>query len=140
MSLDKPAAQAGALGWVMVPDPGNDPDVATIRYDEFVRRLFKKLPTFNEDLMHAALGVCGEAGELGDAIKRAAVYGKPIDRANVIEELGDLRFYIQAVQNLLGIPEHVVLQHNAVKLSERYAKLQYSDAAAIARADKSPGT
>jgi NTP pyrophosphatase (non-canonical NTP hydrolase) len=90
-------------------------------------------------LLHAALGICGEAGELADAIKRHVIYGKDLDLKNVIEELGDLRFYLQAVANLVKIPEHTILQENGNKLSERYKKLQYSDQAAIERADKKSG-
>jgi NTP pyrophosphatase (non-canonical NTP hydrolase) len=87
-------------------------------------------------MMHAALGICGEAGELADAIKKRYVYGKPLDVQNVIEELGDLRFYMEAVMNLLGIGDQEVLQANANKLAVRYKSLTYSDVAAVERADK----
>ena len=106
-----------------------------IRYDQFVLQLFKG-DTAPMMKLHAALGVCGEAGELGDAIKKEVIYGKPLDMPNLVEELGDLRFYIQAVQNIYGIPESLLLQYNADKLSKRYASLRYSDEQAIARADK----
>lgn len=106
-----------------------------IRYDKFVELLFKVMPIAMMKA-HCAIGVAGEAGELADCIKREIIYGKTIDRKNLIEELGDLKFYIQATQNLYGITEQEVLQTNADKLSERYAGLAYSDQAAINRADK----
>lgn len=109
-----------------------------VRYDQMVLQLFKA-DTAPGMLSHAALGIAGEAGELVDAIKKHTIYGKPLDRENVIEELGDLRFYIQAVQNVLGISESDVLQHNANKLSKRYRGLRYTDQAAIDRADKTAG-
>lgn len=129
-----------ANSFVLVPrqevDPNNpDSDSKSIRYDSFVALLFK-LQTPNEMLMHAALGICGEAGELADAIKKHVIYGKPMDYNNVLEELGDLRFYMQALQNLLAITEQRILQNNADKLSVRYKQLTYSDNAAISRADK----
>ena len=112
------------------------PDEPTmIRYDDFVRQLFKA-DTFQMMAAHAAMGIAGEAGEFTDAIKKHIMYNKPIDRANIIEELGDLRFYMQAAQNLFGITESAILQANADKLATRYAGLRYTDAAAIARADK----
>ena len=116
----------------------DNPDLIAdlIRYDQFVLQLFKA-DTAPGMLNHAVLGVAGEAGELVDAIKKHTIYGKPLDRANIIEELGDLRFYIQAMQNVLGITESEVLQANADKLSKRYRGLKYSDKAAIERADKS---
>lgn len=107
----------------------------TVRYDQFVLQLLKA-DTKDMMLLHCGLGVCGEAGELADAIKRHVIYGKPLDRANVIEELGDLRFYMEAVCNILGISDQEVLQANADKLSKRYKDLTYSGEAAIARADK----
>ena len=116
------------------PDnPDLRPDI--IRYDQFVYQLFKA-DTYREQLYHATLGVCSEAGELSDAVKKHLAYGKPLDLHNVIEELGDLRFYMQAIQNMLGISEQDLLQANATKLQERYRGLKYSDQAAITRADK----
>ena len=106
-----------------------------IRYDQFVLQLFKADSSALMK-MHAGLGVCGEAGELGDAIKKEIVYGKIPDVINIMEELGDLRFYIQALQNLYNIPEQLLLQYNADKLAKRYASLRYTDEEAIRRADK----
>lgn len=120
--------------WVNVVNEGSI-HPTPIRYDQFVQRLYK-VETEKDMAMHAALGICGEAGELADAIKKRYVYGKPLDITNVVEELGDLRFYIQAVMNLFGIEEHEVLQSNANKLATRYKNLTYSDVQAINRADK----
>jgi NTP pyrophosphatase (non-canonical NTP hydrolase) len=113
----------------------NEPEFETVRYDEFVRRLFKVM---SPEMMkaHCAMGVSGEAGELCDAIKKEIIYGQPADRKNIVEELGDLRFYIQATQQMYDISEGEVLQANAHKLSERYKKLVYSDQAAKDRVDK----
>lgn len=104
-------------------------------YHQFVSALFKH-DTQDMEHMHAALGVAGEAGELADAIKKHVVYGKPLDRANIVEELGDLRFYMQQIMNMHGITEEEVLQGNATKLNKRYPSGGYSNEAAIARADK----
>jgi NTP pyrophosphatase (non-canonical NTP hydrolase) len=88
-------------------------------------------------LLHMSIGVAGEAGELLDAIKKWVIYGKPLDRENVIEELGDIEFYLQGIRETLDIAREHTLAANLVKLSKRYGeKLRYSDAAAVARADK----
>ncbi len=86
--------------------------------------------------LHMAVGVSGESGELLDAVKKAAIYGKPIDRENVVEELGDLEFYMEGLRQGLGITREETLQANVAKLGARYAAGKYSDKAAIARADK----
>ena len=109
-----------------------------VRYDMFVKQLFKA-DTQEGMMIHAALGIAGEAGELVDAIKKRCIYGKPLDIDNVIEELGDLRFYMEALMNLLDISDREVLQANANKLAKRYKSLTYSDTAAIERADKKEG-
>jgi NTP pyrophosphatase (non-canonical NTP hydrolase) len=106
-----------------------------IRYADFVSNLFKH-DTQDMEFMHAALGVAGEAGELADAIKKHVVYGKELDWNNIVEELGDLRFYMQQIMNMIGVTEDSVLQHNANKLGKRYKSGSYSNEQAIARADK----
>jgi NTP pyrophosphatase (non-canonical NTP hydrolase) len=88
------------------------------------------------DLWHGATGCCTEAGELLDAVKKVVCYSKPIDRENVIEELGDLEFYMEMVRATLGITREDTLKHNMAKLAERYKNYKYSDQQAIDRADK----
>lgn len=87
-------------------------------------------------LDHMGIGICGEAGELMDAIKRRTIYRKNLDLANVIEELGDLEFYMEGLRNALGITREETLAANIAKLMVRYEKLTYSNEAANGRADK----
>lgn len=108
-----------------------------VRYDQFVKQLFKA-DTQELMMVHAVMGISGEAGELLDAIKKRWVYGKTLDIENVIEELGDIRFYMEALMNILDISDREILQANANKLAKRYKSLTYSNEAAIAREDKKP--
>lgn len=108
----------------------------SVPYHKFVAALFKNMGTDSNNLMHAAIGISGEAGELLDAVKKLWAYSKPLDRANTIEELGDIEFYLQAMRNQLGLRREEILQANAAKLSVRYSSGTYSDAQAQARADK----
>lgn len=87
-------------------------------------------------LIHMVLGICGETGELLDAIKKAVIYKKPIDLANIIEELGDIEFYLEGLRQGLGVDRETTLIANREKLSKRYAEGSYSDRAAQLRADK----
>lgn len=82
-------------------------------------------------MLHMAVGIAGEAGELLDAI-----YRKPIDRDNVLEELGDLEFYMEGLRQGLGVTREETLEANIAKLGKRYKGHSYSDQAAIERADK----
>ena len=107
-----------------------------IRYDQFVNNLFKPMPSSRDMVHHACTGISGEAGELLDASKKAWVYGKAYNLENIIEELGDIRYYYQAMLNMLGVSDGDIVAHNTFKLRQRYPDLVYKDQDAIARADK----
>lgn len=87
-------------------------------------------------ILHMSVGISGEAGELLDAVKKAVMYRKPIDRENVIEELGDLEFYMEGLRQGLGITREETIEANIEKLGKRYKGHQYSDQQAQDRADK----
>lgn len=110
------------------------PKEAHETYEMFVARLFAKKHTGNDGYMHAAAGLSGESGEVLDLIKKVWVYGKPLDRGKLIEELGDIMFYWQAAANLLGLSAHEIKRENMRKLNKRYPQ-GYSDKAAIERVD-----
>lgn len=87
-------------------------------------------------LLHHAMGIGGEAGELVDAIKKHIFYGKPLDEKNVVEEIGDILWYATRLLNVLGYSLEDAMGANHIKLNKkRYAK-GYSDKAAVDRADK----
>lgn len=87
-------------------------------------------------LIHMVMGISGEAGELLDAIKKFTIYNKPLDIENVIEELGDLEFYMEGLRQELHITRAMCIEANKAKLAKRYQSLSYSDQAAQERADK----
>ena len=86
-------------------------------------------------LWHMASALCGEAGELFDAVKKSVIYGKDLDMENVVEELGDIEFYLEGLRSTLEVTRLQTLAHNLLKLDRRYGK-EYSDEAAQERADK----
>ena len=98
--------------------------------------ILEKLTPDDCVLLHAAVGISGESGELLDAIKKSVIYRKPLDRENVIEELGDLEFFIENLRSCLGITREETLAANIKKLSIRYPNWGYSDQRAQERADK----
>lgn len=104
-------------------------------YSAFVRRRFLKRNEGPDGLMHCAIGIAGEAGELADCIKKVWVYGAALDRANLVEELGDLEWYMEALRGLAGITRLEVLEENIKKLTKRYPQ-EYTDELALRRLDK----
>lgn len=114
-----------------------------ITHAEMVKKLAKSgmdicasLTPHMAHIWHMATGVCTEAGETMDAAKKYAIYCKPIDRDNVIEELGDLEFYMEGLRQGLSITREETLAHNIAKLGKRYEGHNYSNQAAQDRADK----
>lgn len=114
-----------------------------INFADMVKVLAKKgdviaaeLTAKDAHLLHMVVGVSGESGELLDAVKKAVIYRKPLDRENVIEELGDLEFYLEGLRQGLGITRDETIEANIVKLSKRYEGLKYSDQSAQLRVDK----
>jgi len=100
----------------------------------------KSLTPLKCGILHMAVGISGEAGELLDAIKKRVIYDKTLDRENVIEELGDLEFYMEGLRQELNITREQTLAHNVNKLltgkNARFAKGKYSNEQAQTRADK----
>jgi NTP pyrophosphatase (non-canonical NTP hydrolase) len=71
-------------------------------------------------LLYGALGISGEAGELLDAVKKHVMYGKELDRTNVLEELGDICWYMALVLETVGSSFEEIMQLNHDKLEKRY--------------------
>lgn len=107
-------------------------------YPAFVAHLAKQHPTDEQNFLHGAIGVSKEAGELLDNAYRYWNYNKPFDRDNVIEECGDILFYLQMHLNFIGSSIEEAISTNVEKLKKRYPE-GYSNAAALARADKAQG-
>jgi NTP pyrophosphatase (non-canonical NTP hydrolase) len=111
------------------------------KYAEFVRSRKKDpdaIGPFDQtqnDLLHMILGIAGEAGELVDAVKKHVIYDKDLDLDNVIEELGDLEFYLEGFRDALGLERQFIVKYNMIKLTERYP-VGYSNKDAIERKDK----
>lgn len=115
----------------------------TTPYEQFVQSIVKpghdilvQLTPLQASMLHMAVGISGEAGELLDAIKKHAIYQKELDFANVKEEAGDILFYLTGLLNDVGITLNECIEANREKLSKRYPNKCYSNADAIKRADK----
>ena len=72
------------------------------------------------DVLHGAIGIATESGELLDAIKKAIFYQKPADIVNVKEELGDLMWYIALICHNFGWTFEEIQKLNIEKLKKRY--------------------
>ena len=71
-------------------------------------------------LLHSAIGLSTEAGELLDALKKNIFYAKPLDLVNVEEEAGDLLWYLAILFDALKLNPYDVMRKNIAKLKARY--------------------
>ena len=85
-------------------------------------------------LMNAALGICGEGGEVADIVKKATFQGHTLDREHVAKELGDVAWYIAVGAQAIGYDLETILQMNVDKLKARYPT-GFSTEASLHRAE-----
>ena len=71
-------------------------------------------------LINSAMGLCGEAGEFIDSIKKWYAHGHELDREHLIKELGDVAWYLAEAAEALDITLEEVLEKNIDKLRKRY--------------------
>ena len=72
------------------------------------------------DLRPGAMGLAGEVGEFVDEVKKGYYKpGHPLDSEVLIEELGDVLFYVSVLAAQLGVTLEEVSRLNWEKLKER---------------------
>ena len=85
--------------------------------------------------LHAAIGIAGEAGELLGGIKKHIFYSKPLDKDNIVEECGDLLYYISEILTSIDMTLDDCMILNLSKLRKRYPN-GFTDHHAQQRLDK----
>lgn len=86
----------------------------------------------------AALGLCGEAGEFADHVKKAQHHRLGIDadrEAKMKKELGDVLWYLAHACNVMGWTLDEIAALNITKLRARYPE-GFSPAASVVKADE----
>lgn len=71
-------------------------------------------------LQVAALGLCGEAGETSEHVKKHIAHGQPLDRERFRKELGDVLWYAAEICTLMGWDLSDVMAGNIDKLRQRW--------------------
>ena len=91
-------------------------------YQELSRRTMGDPNEFDPDKrkLTAALGLCGEAGEVGELVKKNVSHGHDISPEKIMDEVSDVLFYCAYLCECYGIDLEKAATHNVEKLKRRY--------------------
>lgn len=91
--------------------------------DAYQQNVLKYAPDHHDYLLnviYAAMGMCGEAGEASELVKKYAYHGHTIDTEHLARELGDVLWYVSYLAYLFGYPLGRIMAMNQEKLAKRY--------------------
>lgn len=91
--------------------------------DAYQQNVLKYAPDHHDYLLnviYAAMGMCGEAGEASELVKKYAYHGHTIDTEHLARELGDVLWYVSYLAYLFGYPLGKIMAMNQEKLAKRY--------------------
>ncbi len=71
-------------------------------------------------LINGVMGLCGEAGEVIDIVKKHISHGHELNREKLIAELGDVAWYLAELATVLNVDLEDILKGNIEKLRKRY--------------------
>ena len=71
-------------------------------------------------LENGLMGLCGEAGEAMDILKKFLFQGHELDKEHLAKELGDVAWYLAVSADALGFYLEDIFQMNIDKLKARY--------------------
>lgn len=91
-----------------------------MEYQEKAERTVNKNLKGMDQSLNLLIGVNGEIGEVTELFKKCIYHGHNLCIKDLVEELGDVLWYITNIATLYGIPMTYILDENIKKLKERY--------------------
>ena len=89
-------------------------------YQQLAMRTLNPELSRKDVLINGVMGLCGEAGEAIDLVKKHLAQGHALDREGLIKELGDVAWYLAETAYALDVDLETVLAGNIEKLRRRY--------------------
>lgn len=89
-------------------------------YANEVLRTYAGSDDSREKLCLGALGLGGESGEVIDLIKKALFQGHELDSNTLLDEVGDVLWYLTVICDVFGYNLEAAMIRNVYKLRERY--------------------
>ncbi len=90
-------------------------------------------------VLNGVLGLAGESGECCDIVKKNRFQGHELNKEHLIEELGDVMWYIAETASGLGVTLEEVAQYNLDKLHKRYHGNHFNKEDSIHRNEEKKG-
>ena len=89
-------------------------------YQKMAMRTKVKAQLDEEALLNGVMGLVGETGEVVDTLKKALFQGHTFSLDKIIEELGDVLWYVALICDALQYDMSELAQINIDKLKKRY--------------------
>ena len=89
-------------------------------YQQLAMRTLNKDLSKKDVLINGVMGLCGEAGEAIDIVKKHLAQGHELDKEKLIKELGDVAWYLAETAYALDTDLETVFNLNIEKLKRRY--------------------
>jgi NTP pyrophosphatase (non-canonical NTP hydrolase) len=89
-------------------------------YQRMAMRTSGEYKSKHDMLRNAVYGLNGESGEVIDILKKHEFQGHAFDRDKIIDEAGDVCWYIAEIAYVLDVKLEDVFEGNINKLSKRY--------------------
>lgn len=87
------------------------------------------------ELIHGIIGLFTEAAELMEHLHDVLTGTAPLDHVNVVEEMGDVSWYLALLSKFTGVPLSQVRDINMAKLRKRFPEKFTEEQAALENRD-----
>ena len=101
------------------------PHVVDNDADEYQKNVMRYAPSnvvngSQLGFIYGVIGLCGEAGEASELVKKFVYHGHTLDYKHLAIELGDVLLYIAYTADGLGYSLSEIMEMNKTKLAKRY--------------------
>lgn len=90
------------------------------KYQELAMRTLNHDLPAETILIEGVMGLCGEAGEASEVVKKHIAQGHPLDKVHLAIELGDVAWYLAETAHAIGYSLEEIFNINIKKLERRY--------------------
>ena len=91
-------------------------------FDKYQKEAFETAMESSKNIFYMTMGLCGEAGEIANKVKKVMRDAKSPDREDLKKELGDCLWYVAGMATVLGIELSDIADANLIKLHSRKAR------------------